>query len=323
MRDEAVRDIRIIIGMLLCVAVPAALTHATIRVPVREMHLPMNPTPLGYTVSLLFFLVPVAVITVWHLRSGDDFDRRAYLWSAAVMAGIGAVLDVLFGYRFFEFHNTGAVLGLRLPAWSWERMAFVPNYLPVEEFVFYILGAIFMASTYLWAGQNWVASYARADYEAAAPAHARIVQLSVPATVAWLVIFAVGLAWRALHGGGLPGYFVFVMVGGALPTVVLIRTVKEFVNWHAMAFAFFALVFVSVIWEASLAVPYRWWSYRRAEMLGIFIPGWDDLPIEAAMVWTIGVWDAVLIYECFRVALRMTDRKVRHRMFGRPAGEAT
>lgn len=318
MRDPPVRDIRIIVGMLLCVAVPAALTLATIRVPVPEMHLPGNPSPLGYTVSLLLFLVPVAIISRWHLSTGNDFDRRAFLWSAVVMAGIGAALDVLFGYAFFEFPNAGATLGLRLPAWSWSAMAFVPDYLPVEEFAFYILGAIFMACTYLWAGENWVSAYGRTDYHEAARAHPCLIQLSPTAVGVWLVIVAGGLAYRALNGGGVPGYFVFVMVGGALPTVVLIRTVKEFVNWHAMAFAFFSLILVSIIWEASLAVPYQWWNYRHGEMLGIFIHGWGDLPIEAVMVWTIGVWDAVLIYECFRIVFRM-DRKISHRLFGTPA----
>lgn len=317
-RDAPDRDIRVIIGMLLCVAIPTALTHATIRVPVREMHTSQNPTPLGYTVSLLLFLVPVLVISRWHLSRGNAFDRRAFLWSGAFMAGIGGLLDVLFGSAFFEFHNRGAVLGLRLPAWSWQEMGWMGGYLPVEEFAFYILGAIFMASAYLWACENWVSAYGRPDYHEAARAHQRIVELSPTAVGIWLAIFAAGLAYRALNGGGLPGYFVFIMTAGALPTVVLIRTVKRFVNWHGMVFAFFSLVFISVIWEASLAVPYRWWSYREDQMLGIFIHGWSDLPLEAVMVWTIGVWDAVLIYECFRVFFRM-EKPPGHRMFGGPS----
>ncbi len=79
---------------------------------------------------------------------------------------------------------------------------------------------------------------------------------------------------------------------------------------------FSALVFISIIWEATLGVPYLWWTYRPEEMVGIFIPGWANLPIEAVMVWTIGVWDAVLIYETFRVLFRMDeDRSVTHRLF--------
>jgi uncharacterized membrane protein YiaA len=187
----------------------------------------------------------------------------------------------------------------------------------VEEFAFYILGAIFMASVYLWACENWVSAYGRSGYHEVAKAHTRIIQLSPVAVGVWLAITAAGLAYRALNGGGLPGYFLFVMTAGVLPTVVLIRTVKEFVNWHGMVFAFFSLVFISIIWEASLAVPYGWWSYRDEQMLGIFIHGWANLPIEAVMVWTIGVWDAVLIYECFRIFFRM-EKKWSHRLFGGP-----
>ena len=44
---------------------------------------------------------------------------------------------------------------------------------------------------------------------------------------------------------------------------------------------FIALVFVSVIWEATLGVPYQWWTYREDEMLGIFVTAWANLPLEA------------------------------------------
>jgi hypothetical protein len=321
-RETPDRDIRIIIGMLLCVAVPTALTHATIKVPVRDMHMSDNPTPLGYTVSLLLFIVPVLVIARWHLSRGNEFDRRAFLWSGTFMAGVGALLDILFGSAFFEFKNRGAVLGPRLPAWSWKEMGWIPGYLPIEEFAFYILGAVFMASVYLWACENWVSAYGRPDYDEGAKAHPRIIQLSPVAVGVWAAIMAAGLGYRALHGGGVPGYFVFIMTAGVLPTVLLIRTVKEFVNWHGMVFSFFSLVFVSVIWEASLAVPYSWWSYKSEQMLGIFIHGWSDLPFEAVMVWTIGVWDAVLIYECFRVFFRM-QHEPRHRLLGVPSAGAT
>ena len=53
-------------------------------------------------------------------------------------------------------------------------------------------------------------------------------------------------------------------------------------------------------------------------MLGIFITGWANLPLEAVMVWCIGVWDAVLIYEFFRVFHRRKEEPVMHRLFGAP-----
>ncbi len=317
MKERPLREIFIILGMLLSMAIPVILTLTRVKVPVWEMHLRDNPTPSGYTVSLLIFLVPILFVQRWHIRDGEHFDQKAFLSSAAVMAGIGTVLDILFGYHFFEFPNRAATLGIRVPAWNWSDMEMVPGYLPVEEFGFYILGAIFMASVYLWAGQNWLAAYERRDYLDAAIDHPRIIRFSPGVVVVWVIGLVAGLGYSYLTGGGIPGYFLFVWIAGLLPTVVLVRSLKEFVNWHAMAFAFIALVFASIIWEASLGVPYLWWTYRPEQLLGIFIPGWANLPLEAVLVWCIGVWDAVLIYEFFRVFHRK-EEPVTHRLFGSP-----
>ena len=92
-------------------------------------------------------------------------------------AGIGTVLDIMLGYHFFQFPNQEATLGLRIPAWNWSDMSFVRSYLPVEEFGFYILGAIFMASIYLWAGQHWLSEYERKDYDLAAKAKSKMIRL--------------------------------------------------------------------------------------------------------------------------------------------------
>jgi hypothetical protein len=315
MKERPLREIFVILGMLLSMAIPVALTQATVRVPPWAMHIKDNPTPYGYTVSLLLFLVPIFFVAQWHIRKSKRFDQKAFLWSAAVMAGIGTVLDIAFGYHFFEFPNTGATLGIRIRAWDWSTMSFVPDYLPVEEFGFYILGAIFMAAVYLWAGQNWVSQYERDDYDKAAELHPGLIQVSLPVVVFWLMGLAMGVGYGIVQGGGIPGYFLFVWVAGLLPTVALVRALKDFVNWHAMAFTFIALVFASIIWEASLAVPYLWWTYRPEQMLGIFIPGWANLPLEAVLVWCIGVWDAVLIYEFFRVFQRK-EAPVREILFG-------
>lgn len=314
--ERSRRSVLVIVGMVVCLALPLALTLTTVRVPAWQAQGVDDPTPFGYTVSLLLFLVPVVAIGGWHLRGKRGFDQRAFLWSAGMIAGLGSLLDVAFGHAFFAFPNQGATLGLRLPAWDWSRMTFVGGYLPVEEFGFYILGGIFMAATYLWAAEYWVPDRQRDDYHEAARAHPRIIRIGWWALGLWLLALGGGLAFRALRSGGFAGYYTFVMVGGALPTVLLGRTVREFVNWHALAFAFGALLLVSVIWEASLGVPYGWWAYRPGQMMGIYIRGWANLPIEAVLVWILGVWTAVHIYEFFRIFLRMDDRKVRHRLFG-------
>lgn len=313
-RDTSLAHVGMILAMVGVVVLPVAATLATIRGPATME----NPSPYGYTVSLLIFLIPILAISRWHLSRGRGYDQKAFIWCVVIMAGIGTVLDIAFGYHFFVFPNEAATLGLRVPAWDWSNMTFVRGYLPIEEFGFYILGGIFMATAYLWSEEVWLSDFRRDDYHEAAVDHPQLIKLSGVATSVWAVIFIAGLTYRITTTGGFPGYFVFLMVGGAAPTLLLIRTVRQFVNWHAMAFAFFALLLLSIIWEASIAVPYEWWNYKHDEMLGIFLRGWSDLPIEAVFVWILGVWDAVLIYECLRVFFRMKLRPA-HRFRGAPS----
>ena len=60
---------------------------------------------------------------------------------------------------------------------------------------------------------------------------------------------------------------------------------------------------ISQFWEASLAVPYGWWGYEPDQMMGIFFKAHCDLPVEAVLVWTLGSWTTVIIYETILTAL--------------------
>ena len=51
----------IVFVMLAMLAVPAGLTLHVVRAPA-ALSIPPNATPYGYTVSLLLFLIPIAVI---------------------------------------------------------------------------------------------------------------------------------------------------------------------------------------------------------------------------------------------------------------------
>lgn len=309
------REIRRILVGLLTIAIPTALTLATVRVPVTEMHTVDNPTPYGYTVSLLIFLVPVLTIAVWHGRHGSEHERRAFFKCVALMAGLGTLLDFAFGYSFFEFPNQAATVGLRLPAWSWGDMRWIPDYLPIEEFGFYIFGALFMISAYTWADQVWLDRYDPDQYRDFAQAVPRVLTFSPQALGVWAALVAAGILFRWQADGGFPGYFVFLMTAGLLPSLVLVRTVKGFVNWHALGFAFAGLVLVSIVWEATLGLPYEWWTFRSDQMLGIYIHAWGGLPVEEVTLWLVGVWDAVLFYELFRI-LSYMERRPRAALFG-------
>jgi hypothetical protein len=49
--------------------------------------------------------------------------------------------------------------------------------------------------------------------------------------------------------------------------------------------------------EATLAVPYRWWTYQQNEMIGLFIGAWAGQPIEAVMVWIAVTYGTTIVYE--------------------------
>jgi hypothetical protein len=52
-------------AMLAMVTIPAGITLHTIRVAVVPQVSSTNPTPHGYTWSLLLFVIPILVIAVW------------------------------------------------------------------------------------------------------------------------------------------------------------------------------------------------------------------------------------------------------------------
>jgi hypothetical protein len=50
-------------------------------------------------------------------------------------------------------------------------------------------------------------------------------------------------------------------------------------------------------------VPYGWWGYEPDQMLGIVLKPLCNLPVEAALVWTLGSWTTVILYETLLTAL--------------------
>ena len=113
--------------------VPAALTLRTVEHPVALTATSANPTPLGYTISLLLFLVPARRAGRWFFRRSDlTLQRKAFWRTIAILAPLGFVLDLLFGNAFFTFPNARATLGIDVPS--------LGGPIPVEEFIFYLTG---------------------------------------------------------------------------------------------------------------------------------------------------------------------------------------
>jgi len=64
---------------------------------------------------------------------------------------------------------------------------------------------------------------------------------------------------------------------------------------------FFAFLLVSLLWEATLAVPYGWWGYKMDAMIGLTVDAWSHLPVEAVLVWFAVTYSTVIWYEVFKI----------------------
>jgi hypothetical protein len=106
------------------------------------------------------------------------------------------------------------------------------------------------------------------------------------------------------------------VVASIVPAVLFFNTAVVFVNWRATSVTLFVTAVICMMWEATLGVPYQWWGYQEAQMLGLAIHAWSDLPIEEPLVWTMVTFLTVIIYETVKVRLHMGRRSFWHSMFG-------
>jgi hypothetical protein len=192
----ALQVVCVILGLLV---LPAALTLQTVQHPGRLELTSPNPTPLGYTVSLLLFLVPAAAL-LWWLRQRRDLarQRRACGRTLAVLVPLGFLLDLLFGNAFFTFPNPAATLGIRVPA--------VGGPLPLEEFVFYLSGFGVVLLTYVWADEYWMAAYNIPDYTAATAGLLRLVQFHWPSLACGAGLLVAAVLYKKLWSPAPAGF---------------------------------------------------------------------------------------------------------------------
>ena len=125
--------------MLGLVALPAALTLQTVHHPGRLAMTSANPTPLGSTISLSLFVVPVSALLWWLCqRRALALQHRACAHTLAVLVPLGFLLDLLFGIAFFTLPNPAATLGIQVPA--------VGGAIPLEKFLFSLVASVWCCS---------------------------------------------------------------------------------------------------------------------------------------------------------------------------------
>jgi lycopene cyclase domain-containing protein len=306
----------VVLLMLLMVVIPAAITLHTVRVPVAApQDFSSNPAPYGYTWSLSLFIVPIVVIAGWFLRhEGVEIPQKAFWRTIAILVPCGAGLDFFFAHWFFSFPNSGATLGIMAPA--------LGKPVPIEEYVFYLTGFITVLLIYVWADEFWFAAYSVEDYPGESRKIPRLLQFHGASVLLGLALIAAGIIYKKLLSPvpeGFPGYFTFLVATALVPAAAFFPSARPFINWRAFSLTLFIVVLISLIWEATLALPYGWWGFQKKQMLGLSIGAWYGLPIEEVGVWIAVSYATAIVFEIVKL-WQASGKKVKHAFLGTKAG---
>src|SRR5260221_1050207 len=175
--------------MLAMVSVLVAVTLITVRSSVTLQMTSSNPTPYGYTWSLLLFLVPVIVIAFGFLpRKAAEFPRKAFWWTIGILVPLGFATDFFFASRFFIFSNAGATLQIGAPA--------LHKPVPIEEYVFYLAGFMATLLIYLWLDEYWLAAYNTPDYRMESKKIDRLLRLHPPSLILGIILIAAAAIYK-------------------------------------------------------------------------------------------------------------------------------
>ena len=287
----------VVFAIAAALIVPATIALRSVAHPAVLQLTSDNPTPLGYTSSLLLFIIPIIVLAWWFARRPDlQFPRKAFWRTIAVLAPLGFVLDLLFGSAFFTFPNKGATLGFNIPA--------VGGVIPIEEFVFYLAGFMLVLLSYIWCDEYWMAAYNVPDYENATRNIPRIVRFHFTSIILGVVLIVVAIVYRKFYSGqpeGFPWYLIYLVCASLIPSAGFFHTAQRFINWRAFGFTFFLMLLISLLWEVTLALPYGWWGFRPSAMIGLNVGAWSNLPVEEPCVWMAVSFTTIITYEVIKV----------------------
>jgi hypothetical protein len=302
----------LVAAMLAMVAVPAAITLRAVRSPGTLQGPGSDPTPYGYTWSLLLFIVPLVVIGFWFVPAeGVEIPRRAFWRTIGVLVPLGFGLDFFFAQRFFVFFNSGATLRIGAPALG------AP--VPVEEYIFYFTGFLCVLLIYVWLDEFWLVAYNVPDYPGEAKKISRLLQFHPTSAIVGVLLILMAIVYKKMFSpvpDGFPGYFTVLVVGAFVPAMSFFPTARPFINWRAFSLTLFIIVLVSLLWEATLAVPYKWWGFQDAQMTGLFIGAWARLPIEEVGVWIAVTYATVIVFEVFKL-WQASGKKAMHAFLGK------
>jgi hypothetical protein len=208
------RSFYVIFAIAAVLVVPAGIALRSVAHPIVLQVTSDNPSPLGYTWSLLLFIVPVGTLAWWFgYRRDLQVPRKAFWPTLAVLTPVGFLLDLLFGNAFFVSLTNRATLGCEIPA--------LGGTIPIEEFVFYLAGFMLVLLSYIWCDEYWMAAYNVPDYAATTKDIPRIVRFHFASVVLGIVLIAAAIVYRKFWSGaphGFPWYFVYLVCGSLIPS---------------------------------------------------------------------------------------------------------
>jgi hypothetical protein len=302
---------QLVIAILVMIAIPAALTLHTVRVPPAIDPTAQNLTPYGYTISLLLFIVPILAISIWFLPKEEVHISRKSFWrTIALLFPLGVVLDFFFARFFFTFPNPIATLRIKAPA--------LGGGVPVEEYFFYFTGFTAVLLIYIWLDEYWLAAYSIPVDAARRTNFDRLLRFHPKSLILGVALIAGAILFRHffVSTAGFPGYFVFLVAGALGPSAALFPSALRVINWRAFGLTFFLILLISLLWEATLALPYGWWGFQDAQMVGIYVTAWSRLPIEEVGVWCAVTYATVIVYEIVR-CWQSSGKRAMHALLGR------
>jgi hypothetical protein len=200
-----------------------------------------------------------------------------------------------------------------LPGYSLEKGAWVWD-IPIEEFIFYASGFFAILLLYIWNNEVWVAAYGIADYGDTSRHPPYVIQVHWK-SLWWGLAFFVA-AWiykknfapivpERNYRDGFPLYFLFLLLASVVPSMLIYRAAKPFVNWRAFSITLLWVLLTSLLWEATLASPFGWWHYHYRWMMGLHIKAWASLPVEAVILWLVVAQTTILVYETIKIHIHM------------------
>lgn len=311
----------IVLTILAMIAVPAAITLNRVDDAGSITITSADPTPQGYTWSLLLFVVPIIVIAGWLFpQERIRLPKSAFWRTISILVPLGFALDFFFAHKFFVFPNRHATLEIGAPA--------LGGSVPIEEYLFYCSGFIAILLIYIWLDEFWLAAYNVPDYVEEAKKNAKLLVFHPTSAVLGVLLAAAAVIYKKMFSpepAGFPGYVTVLIVGGLIPAVGFYPTVKASINWRAFSLVLLYVLLVSLLWEATLALPYGWWGYQPRQMLGLSVKAWSSLPLEAVCVWIAVTYGTTITFEVMKLWLA-SQKPTREAFFGtkkiRPKAEA-